>query len=205
MTEPPVREAALAHGRVEHGTSTLLARAVRRDASAVSRLFGRMRHSIERWAHGRLPRWARARLDTGDLVQEAFLRILPRLHRFEPRHREALRAYLRETIRNRIRDEMRRAGKVEVPDPGGLEAVGRAGEQLHQAISSENARKYRSALGRLAEGDRELIVGRLELGYSYEQLALASGKHTPAAARVAVRRAHLRLAGEIASERDASE
>ena len=42
--------------------------------------------------------------------------------------------------------------------------------------------------------DIEAIIGRLELGYSYEQLALVLRKPTPEAARLAVRRALGRLA-----------
>jgi len=37
-------------------------------------------------------------------------------------------------------------------------------------------------------------VGRIDLGYSYEQLAIVSGRVTPDATRVAVRRALVRLA-----------
>ena len=40
-------------------------------------------------------------------------------------------------------------------------------------------------------------MGRIELSFSYEQLALATERASPAAARVAVRRALLRLAQEI--------
>jgi DNA-directed RNA polymerase specialized sigma24 family protein len=36
--------------------------------------------------------------------------------------------------------------------------------------------RYERALQQLSEADREAIVGRLELGYSYEELAEALGK-----------------------------
>lgn len=175
----------------------LVARAVDGRSTAISRLFARLRTPLETWARGRLPRWARARLDTADLVQEAFLRLLPRLRHFEPRHAEALRAYLRECIRNRIRDEVRRAGKVEVPASSGLVEPRASAAQLAHAIEDENRRRYLAALDRLSAADRELVVGRLDLDYSYEQLALVCRKPTPEAARVAVRRALLRLAREI--------
>lgn len=38
-----------------------------------------------------------------------------------------------------------------------------------------------------------LVVGRMELGYSYEQLSLIAGRSTKDAARVAVRRAVVKL------------
>jgi hypothetical protein len=39
-----------------------------------------------------------------------------------------------------------------------------------------------------------LVVGRIELGFNYDQLALISGRATPEAARQAVRRAVKKLA-----------
>ena len=72
---------------------------------------------------------------------------------------------------------------------------------LEFAIDVENRRRYDDALTRLAPLDREAIVGRLELGYSYEQLALVLKKPTPGAARVAVRRALIRLSDEMRCDR----
>ena len=41
-------------------------------------------------------------------------------------------------------------------------------------MTSESAQRYREALARLDPGDQKLIVGRIELGLSYDQLALAT-------------------------------
>jgi len=136
-------------------------------------------------------------VDTVDLVQEALVNLFRHLGRIEPKRRRALRAYLQESIRNRIRDEIRRAGQVEtsggptptLPDPGT--------SPLGRAIALENTTRYREALRRLDPGDHELIVARVEMGLSYEQLALATERPSPDAARVAVRRALLRLAEEL--------
>ena len=65
---------------------------------------------------------------------------------------------------------------------------------LDAAIREEAWARYRAALERLRPDDRVLIVGRIDLGYSYEQLALVSGRVTPDATRVALRRAIVRLA-----------
>ncbi len=174
--------------------SELVRRALDRRPSAIQKLFSRLWPTLERWARGRLPRWARARMDTKDLVQEAFLGLLPRLHQVEPKQRDVLRNYLRESIRNRIRDEVRRAGKVEVEVAEVPVVADTSTSPLEASIRDEEEARYREGLSRLAPGDRELVVGRIELGYSYEQLALATGKRSPGAARVAVRRALLRLA-----------
>jgi RNA polymerase sigma factor (sigma-70 family) len=167
------------------------------DSTALNRLFGHLLPGLQRWARGRLPSWARRRMDTVDLVQEALVNFFRHLGRIEPKRRRAVRAYLQESIRNRIRDEIRRAGQVEtsegltpsLPDPGT--------SPLARAIALENTARYREALRRLDPGDHELIVARVEMGFSYEQLALATGRPSSDAARVAVRRALLRLAEEL--------
>ena len=50
------------------------------------------------------------------------------------------------------------------------------------------------ALQQLRSVEREAIIARVELGYGYEELAVALGKPSPGAARVAVTRALARLA-----------
>lgn len=155
---------------------------------------------LSRWARGRLPRWARARMDTEDLVQEAFFGLFRRLPYVEPKRRGALRAYLKQAIRNRIRDEVRRAGQVEVSGVTTDPRVDPDTSPLAALIAAENKKLYRQALAQLAEGDRELIVGRMDLGFSYEQLALATGRPSADAARVAVRRALVRLSEGIQLE-----
>jgi RNA polymerase sigma factor (sigma-70 family) len=178
----------------------LLSLARRGDASAFNRLFDHLLPALRQWAFGRLPRWARRRVDTEDLVQDAFVNLFRHLGRIEPRRRHALRAYLQESIRNRIRDEVRRAGQVEISRETTPDLRDLASSPLDRAVASENSRLYREALARLEAGEQELIVGRIELGLSYEQLALATGRPSPDAVRVAVRRALLRLAAEIQTE-----
>jgi RNA polymerase sigma factor (sigma-70 family) len=178
----------------------LLSQARRGDQGAFNRLVNRFLPALRQWARGRLPRWARRRVDTEDLIQEAFVNLFRHLGRIEPRRRHALRSYLQESIRNRIRDEVRRAGRVEVTQeaPPDLHDIGTS--PLDRAVASENSRRYREALARLDAGEQELIVGRMDLDLTYEQLALATGRSSPDAARVAVRRALLRLAAELPTE-----
>ena len=174
----------------------LLRRARQGDRTALDQLLRRLRVSLRSWARGRLPRWARAGKDTEDLVQDVLVNTLTRLDDFEPRRRRALQAYLRSAIRNRIRDEIRsvhrrgRAAELDSDIPATVSV-------LDDAIERENLTRYRRGLSRLEPEDRELIVARLELGYTYEQVALATGRPTSDAARVAVRRALLKLAREM--------
>ena len=170
------------------------------DRSALEELFSRLLPRLTRWTRGRLPRRVRQSADTSDLVQDAMMNALRNLDGFEPRRRQALQAYLRQAIRNRVRDEMRRIDRRPVPSAGDMDLL--AGDDvspLQHAISGENASRYREALSRLQDEEKELIVGRLELSFSYEQIALATGRNSPDAARMAIRRALLRLADEIAS------
>jgi hypothetical protein len=55
-------------------------------------------------------------------------------------------------------------------------------------------RKYEAALELLNQDDRKLVVGRLELRYSYEQLAVCTGRASRVAALLATRRAVISLA-----------
>ena len=134
--------------------------------------------------------------DTADLVQDVLIRTFRQVDKFEDRGRGALQAYLRQAITNRIRDELRLVSRrPAVTDFDGLmEIPGVAPSPLESALDAEQERRYKRALATLSPEDQLLVVGRLELGYSYDQLALISGKMTSDAARVAVRRAVVKLA-----------
>lgn len=178
-------------------TFQLLARAREGDAKALDSLFARYLPPLRRWASGRLPRWARDMADTQDLVQETLLQTFKRIESFEPRSEGALQAYLRQAVMNRIRDEIRRRQRrpealaLDSQQPDDMPSP------LEQAIGRQAVERYEAALDRLREQDRELVIGRVELGLSYEELADASGKPSLAAARKAAQRALLRLIEEM--------
>jgi RNA polymerase sigma-70 factor (ECF subfamily) len=178
----------------------LLRRARDGDNQALDRLFQRYLPPLHRWAHGRIPRWARNAVDTADVVQDTVLQTLRNLGSFEPQHEGALLGYLRRSLLNRIRDRFRYAARHPTKEISETSPDGGA-SPLEVAINEEDRRRYREALNRLSPGDREAIVGRIELGYSYEQLALILKKPTPGAARVAIRRALLRLSDEMRCDR----
>ena len=177
-------------------SAELLERAKAGDPRALSVLFRRHGPELRQWARGRLPRWARNVADTADVVQDVLLRTFRRIDRFEDRGRGALRGYLRRSVMNRIHDEMRRV--VRRPT-GELEErlFNLPGEQptpFDAAVDSERARHYKAALASLSDEERMLVVGRIELGFNYDQLALIGERATPEAARQAVRRAVKKLA-----------
>lgn len=181
-------------------SSRLLSRARQGDRSAIGLLFQRHAPILRRWAHSRLPRWARALADTADLVQDAFFNTFRRFDRFVPRGEKALQAYLRNAVQHRIIDILRksetrlRGGELTGEEPDSQPSP------LAQAISAQENQRYRFALSQLGKDDQSLIVGRFELGYSYEQLALISGRATPEAARIALRRALARLTEQMSRD-----
>lgn len=167
------------------------------DQGAVERLLARHLTPLRRWAKGRLPLWARDGTDTDDLVQDTLLQTFKRLPDFEVRGPGALQAYLRQAILNRVRDELRKKGRrPEATDLDGLEADGRP-SPLEEAIGREAIERYEQALTRLRPEEREAIIGRVEMGYSYGELAEALGKPSAEAARKAAQRALVRLAREM--------
>lgn len=176
----------------------LLKRAQHGDRSALSALFRRHLPVLRRWAHGRLPHWARRFGDTADLVQDAVLNTFRRLNQFEARGEKALQGYLRTAVQNRIQDILRRAEtRSQGAELTGEEPDTSQPSPLALAITAEEQDRYRTALGRLKADEQTLIVGRLELGYNFDQLALIVGRSTPDAARVAFRRALARLVEEM--------
>jgi RNA polymerase sigma factor (sigma-70 family) len=178
-------------------TFHLIARARAGDQQALERLFERHLKPLQRWARGRLPKWARDIADTDDLVQDTLTQTFRRIEDFEPRRVGALQAYLRQAVLNRIRNELRRkARQPHATDVDDIE-VDSAESPLEQAIGREAVERYERALQRLTAEDREAVIARVEMGYSYDELAEALGKPTPDAARKAARRALARLAQEM--------
>jgi RNA polymerase sigma-70 factor, ECF subfamily len=174
----------------------LFARARRGDNSALGRLLGQCLPPVQRWAHQKLPHWARGMADTTDLVQDAVVRTLDRLDRFEFRGPRALSAYLHHAVRNQIRDEHRRIERRGVNAPLSDGIADPTPSPLEQAIASQTEARYRAALARLRPDDRELIVAHIELDYSHDQLACMTGR-TRNAARMALQRAIRRLAQQM--------
>ena len=187
-------------GDSSEATLDLLGRAQQGDEPALSALLERFRPRLERWSTGRIPARARGVLETSDLVQEVLVRTVRRIDLLEARSRREFHAYLRRALQNRIRDEIRRADVRpnaapllgHEPDPGD--------SPLELAIGREQAERYEAALARLKPEDREAIIAKMELQCSYAELADVLGKSSADAARMAVSRALVRLAEEIAHE-----
>ena len=178
-------------------TIELVIRAQDGDRRAVEALLQRSLPHLRRWAHGKLPAAARGKLDTGDLVQETVLHVLRRLDTFEPRHVGAMQGYLRQSVMNLIRDEVRRIGRSPAPSelPHDMPADTRS--PYEEAVRAEDVYRYHVALSKLTSRDRQLIVARIEAQWSFEEIARRFGMRTSDAARMAATRALRRLMERI--------
>jgi RNA polymerase sigma factor (sigma-70 family) len=178
-------------------TATLLSLLRQGDDSARERLLARYLPLLRRWAHGRLPNRARDLNDTNDLVQITLLSALKNLDRFESRHEGALLAYLRTSLMNAIRGELRRVGRAGVvePLPENSEALG--ADPLVPRLDQDQWLDYENALGKLPENKREAVLLRLEFGMSYAEIASALDRPSEAAASMMVSRALIELARHL--------
>ncbi len=186
-------------GRTSAPESTveLLARARAGDQAALDEVFARAIPLLKRWASGRLPRWAREMIDTDDLVQETVVNTLKHIDVFEYRVDSALQAYLRQAVMNRIRNEIRRASRHPAPAALDSAAPDAGSSPLEQLIGKQAVVAYKEAMAALEPDEREAIIGRVELGLSYAELAAAMGRPSADAARMAVGRALLKLARRL--------
>jgi len=137
-------------------------------------------------------------VDTEDLVQETVINTLRHLPDFEYRDEAALHRYLRRALKNYINDEIRRADRRPAETTMGEEQPDKEQSPLAEVIERQIHEEYEQALGRLKSKDRELVIARLELGMSYEEIARGFGKSSPDAARMAVARAVSQVAEEMA-------
>jgi RNA polymerase sigma-70 factor, ECF subfamily len=178
----------------------LVLRARAGDEVARNELCARYLPRLRRWAHGRLPMWARGEQDTEDLVQDALMKSVARLAVFTPDHEGAFCAYVSEALRNRMRDVLRRAARRPLGAPLSADEPSSDPSPLEQAVGSQAAARYEAALRRLRDTDRELVIARVELGLGYPEIGALVGKPSLAAVRVAVGRALVRLGAEMGHE-----
>jgi len=189
--------------RIDVGSTSLalLTRAQAGDSQALDDLLRRFLPRLKTWITGRLPGRYRDLCDTEDLVQETVIRTLKVIPEFEVRHDAALQVYLRHALWNRLREEIRRSGRRHVSDTLDEEVAAQDCSPLERAIGLQAIERYESALQKLDIDERSAVVGRLEFGYSYPELALMLGKNTPDAARKLVERAVPKLAALMGTMR----
>jgi RNA polymerase sigma factor (sigma-70 family) len=203
-TKPGARgkpAAAAAPSQSAASSFDLVQRANAGDQAALEALCARYVPRLQRWAHGRVPPAARGALQTHDLVQDTLMRVLERLPSFEPRHEGAFQGYVRTALWNRICDVARQYQRKGGQDPLDTEIEGHEHSPLDLAIGQETLERYEAALARLRPEERDLIIARIEMGLPHAEIAVMFDKPSVAAVHMAVSRALVRLAEEMAHER----
>ncbi len=185
-------------------TLHILERAQAGDEQAATILVERALPPVRRWARGRLPRYARGEADTEDVIQDVFLRTIRGIKRFQHRTVGGLQAYLRQAVINRIRDLIRGSKRRGTADGMDHEQRDWKPSPLEAAIMREQLDRFLEALRKLRPADRQVIVWRIELGYTAEEIAAKLGK-SKAAAGMSVSRAMTRLAHELHLETEPTE
>ena len=190
--------------QAQNATSTmqLLARARSGERTALELLYARYLPRLQRWAQARLPRGARGALETNDVVQDALLQTLHRLDDFDPKHSGAFRGYLRQALRHRIIDEARRVQRRPESEPASSGIVDPGPSPLDEVIGRECLERYERAFARLTPVDQAALTLRLEDKASYEEIAEELRKPSADAARMAVKRALVRLTSEMVKDRE---
>jgi RNA polymerase sigma-70 factor (ECF subfamily) len=176
---------------------TLLLRAQAGDQDALESLLQRYEPRLRRWARGRLPQWARDLADTHDLVQDTLIQAFKKVEGFEVRGEGAFQAWLRQILLNRLRQEVRRASRRPQNDELDSHLEDDRPSPVESAVGRQTLERYEAALGRLKASDREIVIARVELGQTNDEIARTFGKPSANAARMAVERALLRLAREM--------
>jgi RNA polymerase sigma-70 factor (ECF subfamily) len=175
----------------------LLKRVQAGDRSALDALLARYRPRLARWASRRLPAYARDLCDTDDLVQNTLVQAFRRIGSIEIRGEGTLQAYLRESLMNAVRMEIRRVSRRPVATELDAELSAQQASPLEAAIGSETLERYEKALEVLRPEDREIVIAHTEFEFSHQELAAAFDKPSANAARMALQRALVRLADEM--------
>lgn len=106
-------------------------------------------------------------------------------------------SYLRRSILNRVRDEVRRRALGEVENGTDDSRIDLALTPAEALLESEERRLFRQGLARLSPGDQALIIGRVELRMTCAELAAELGAASPDAVRMAAKAAVLRLGRQM--------
>lgn len=175
-------------------TKSLVLRLQNGDESARNKLLQRYIPVFRRWAHGRLPGYARDITETDDLVQLSIIRALRNIDSFKVQREGAFLAYLRTILMNLVRDEIqrskRRPRKEDVTDRMRADVT----SPLQRVIDDETLEVYEAALGRLPETTREAVFLRLEFDMTYPEIAKAVGAPSANAVRMTITRALVQIA-----------
>jgi RNA polymerase sigma-70 factor (ECF subfamily) len=171
--------------------ATLVASAVRGDAEARSALLTRIHPGVTRYCRARLGRLGGGFDAADDVAQEVCLAVLSALPRFRDQGRP-FSAFVFGIAAHKVADAQRAALRRPTPVDRLPEHADSAPGPEQQALASDLARRLSSLLEHLSDRHRELIVLRVAVGLSAEEVGEVLGMSAPAV-RVAQSRALARL------------
>lgn len=163
------------------------------DESARSELLHRYVPIFRRWAHGRLPGYARDLAETDDLVQLSIIRALQSIDRFEGKHEGAFLAYLRAILMNLVRDEIGRAKRKPPKEELSDNVPAHDASPLQRVINCETLDAYEAALDKLPQHAREAAFLRFEFDMTYPEIAEKVRAPSANAVRMMVSRARVQI------------
>ncbi len=171
----------------------LVRQAARNDGAAVAALLAGLRPGLVRYCRARLGRIGGAYTTADDVAQEICLAVLRALPTYRDQGRP-FSAFVYAIAAHKVADAHRaasRAATVTADDTAPEHADARPGPE-QQAVASDLARRLTALLGRLPEVQREIVVLRVAVGLSADEVGAIVGM-SAAAVRVAQSRALARL------------
>lgn len=172
----------------------LVARAAQRDSAATSALLGQLRPGLIRYCRARLGRVGGAYTTADDVAQDVCLAVLRALPRYRDEGRP-FSAFVYAIAANKVADAQRAAirdsSAVAAP-PADLDRPDASPGPEQQAVAADLARRLNVLLDRLPQAQREIILLRVAVGLSAEEVGAAMGM-SATAVRVAQSRGLARL------------
>ncbi|MEO3929750.1 RNA polymerase sigma factor ShbA [Micromonosporaceae bacterium B7E4] len=171
----------------------LVARAARRDPEATAALLTEVRPGLVRYCRARLGRIGGAYATADDVAQEVCLAVLRALPRYRDQGRP-FSAFLYTIAAHKVADAQRAAirdSAVTTDGPLPDEPDAEPGPE-QRAVATDLARRLSALLARLPEAHREIVLLRVAVGLTADEVGLIVGM-SAAAVRVTQSRALARL------------
>jgi RNA polymerase sigma-70 factor (ECF subfamily) len=173
------------------------------DPDAVAELIGQIRPGVVRYCRAHLGRLGGRYTTADDVAQEVCIAVLGSLPRYRDEGRP-FASFVYGIAAHKVVDAQRAAARhmVVTPTEMTIEHADAAPGPEQQALSLDTTRRLSELLGHLSELQREIVVLRVAVGLSAEEVGSAVGM-TAAAVRVAQSRALSRLrslAGNVFTE-----
>jgi len=172
----------------------LVARAARRNAEATAALLAQLRPGLIRYCRARLGRVGGAYTSADDVAQEVCLAVLRALPRYRDEGRP-FSAFVYAIAANKVADAQRAAirdASAVAAAPADLDRPDTAPGPEQQAVAADLARRLNVLLDRLPPAQREIILLRVAVGLSADEVGAVLGM-SATAVRVAQSRGLARL------------